>query len=108
LEVIVMGLTADLTLRSSRQAADAVFATASLAAMAEIWLTWKKELFGAYRPERHYMRGPGPKWYAKHAQEDSIRSMPRRSQTGDLRRARWSARDCVIQAGGEHTDSAAH
>ena len=19
-----------------------------------------------YRPERHYMRGPGPKWYAKH------------------------------------------
>jgi len=20
----------------------------------------------AYRPERHYMRGPGPKWRAKH------------------------------------------
>ena len=20
----------------------------------------------AYRPERHYMRGPGPKWNAKH------------------------------------------
>ena len=20
----------------------------------------------SYRPERHYMRGPGPKWYAKH------------------------------------------
>ena len=20
-----------------------------------------------YRPERHYMRGPGPKWHAKHA-----------------------------------------
>lgn len=20
----------------------------------------------AYRPERHYMRGPGPKWHAKH------------------------------------------
>jgi hypothetical protein len=19
-----------------------------------------------YRPEQHYMRGPGPKWYAKH------------------------------------------
>ena len=19
----------------------------------------------SYRPERHYMRGPGPKWYAK-------------------------------------------
>lgn len=21
---------------------------------------------GAYRPERHYMRGPGPKWHAKY------------------------------------------
>ncbi|MEJ2518021.1 MAG: hypothetical protein P8Y82_08595 [Methyloceanibacter sp.] len=20
----------------------------------------------AYKPERHYMRGPGPKWHAKH------------------------------------------
>ena len=25
-----------------------------------------RELFGPYRPERHYMRGPGPKWRAKH------------------------------------------
>jgi hypothetical protein len=23
-------------------------------------------LFDAYRPEQHYMRGPGPKWHAKH------------------------------------------
>jgi hypothetical protein len=23
-------------------------------------------LFDPYRPERHYMRGPGPKWHAKH------------------------------------------
>jgi len=22
-----------------------------------------------YRPERHYMRGPGPKWYAKQRAE---------------------------------------
>jgi hypothetical protein len=26
--------------------------------------TW---LFDSYRPELHYMRGPGPKWRAKHA-----------------------------------------
>ena len=26
------------------------------------------QLFDSYRPERHYMRGPGPKWRAKHAQ----------------------------------------
>jgi hypothetical protein len=23
--------------------------------------------FDTYRPEAHYMRGPGPKWRAKHA-----------------------------------------
>lgn len=34
---------------------------------------WLKDLRGLaaslcdpYRPERHYMRGPGPKWRAKH------------------------------------------
>lgn len=25
-----------------------------------------KALFDPYHPERHYMRGPGPKWQAKH------------------------------------------
>lgn len=24
-----------------------------------------RNLFDPYRPERHYMRGPGPKWHAK-------------------------------------------
>jgi hypothetical protein len=27
-----------------------------------------KSMFDPYRPELHYMRGPGPKWHAKHAQ----------------------------------------
>jgi hypothetical protein len=26
-------------------------------------------LFDPYRPELHYMRGPGPKWRAKHGSE---------------------------------------
>jgi hypothetical protein len=26
----------------------------------------KKDLFDSYRPELHYMRGPGPKWREKH------------------------------------------
>jgi hypothetical protein len=26
-----------------------------------------KALLDPYRPELHYMRGPGPKWHAKHA-----------------------------------------
>jgi hypothetical protein len=25
-----------------------------------------RDLFNTYRPERHYMRGPGPAWRAKH------------------------------------------
>jgi hypothetical protein len=26
-----------------------------------------KHMFDSYHPERHYMRGPGPAWRAKHA-----------------------------------------
>jgi hypothetical protein len=36
-------------------------------ALAELWHTLTRDLTGSYRPERHYMRGPGPKWHAKHA-----------------------------------------
>ena len=25
-----------------------------------------RDLVDPYRPEQHYMRGPGPKWHAKH------------------------------------------
>ena len=25
-----------------------------------------RDLSNPYRPERHYMRGPGPKWLARH------------------------------------------
>jgi hypothetical protein len=31
------------------------------------WLT--RSLFDPYPPERHYMRGPGPKWREKHARD---------------------------------------
>jgi hypothetical protein len=31
------------------------------------WRTLSQDLFDTYRPEQHYMRGPGPKWRAKHA-----------------------------------------
>jgi len=30
------------------------------------WRRLVKDLFDPYRPERHYMRGPGPKWREKH------------------------------------------
>lgn len=34
--------------------------------LAILWHGLTKDLFDTYRPERHYMRGPGPKWQAKH------------------------------------------
>jgi hypothetical protein len=30
------------------------------------WREVVRELTDSYRPELHYMRGPGPKWVAKH------------------------------------------
>jgi hypothetical protein len=30
-------------------------------------LRWLGLAFGSYKPELHYMRGPGPKWREKHA-----------------------------------------
>ena len=38
------------------------------AVVASTWQGIIKDLRTPYRPERHYMRGPGPKWHAKHAQ----------------------------------------
>ena len=32
----------------------------------ELGKTLLRSLTDSYRPERHYMRGPGPKWRAKH------------------------------------------
>jgi hypothetical protein len=40
------------------------------AAVSNAWQAAIADQAGRYRPEAHYMRGPGPKWRAKHAQED--------------------------------------
>ncbi len=32
------------------------------------WRRLTSSLFDPYRPELHYMRGPGPKWREKHGQ----------------------------------------
>ena len=34
--------------------------------VADLWRSLVHDLLDPYRPERHYMRGPGPKWQAKH------------------------------------------
>ena len=34
--------------------------------LASLWRGLVRDLFEGYRPERHYMRGPGPACRAKH------------------------------------------
>jgi hypothetical protein len=48
--------------------------------LAETFYTLKRDFFDPYRPELHYMRGPGPKWREKHAATVPVkvaRSRPR-------------------------------
>ena len=54
--------------RPFRLAADVIFPAVGLAAAVGIWRRLKNEIFDPYRPELHYMRGPGPKWREKRAQ----------------------------------------
>jgi hypothetical protein len=37
-----------------------------LADLSEVSRNLARSLFDPYRPELHYMSGPGPKWHAKH------------------------------------------
>lgn len=41
-------------------------ASGMLADIAEFVQDLARSLFDPYRPELHYMRGPGPKWHAKY------------------------------------------
>ena len=39
-------------------------------ALAAAWRESTRHMFDDYRPELHYMRGPGPAWRVKHGQRD--------------------------------------
>jgi hypothetical protein len=47
-----------------------------------LWRSFGKALFDPYRPERHYMRGPGPGWHAKHGRPASTLPQPARLDRG--------------------------
>lgn len=38
------------------------------------WREFIAIAFNSYRPELHYMRGPGPAWRAKHGEQPPARS----------------------------------
>jgi hypothetical protein len=64
-------------------AADVVF-SAGLVAVVEVWRRLKDAIFDPYRPELHYMRGPGPKWREKHQSATSAIDSEWRSFEGDV------------------------
>jgi len=55
------------TARSTHRALTARNAAGLLAEIADLFRSLTKPLLDPSRPELHYMRGPGPKWHAKHA-----------------------------------------
>ena len=55
----------------SRAAALAAVAPMGESRLGAAWRKLINELFAPYRPELHYMRGPGPKWRERHGATDS-------------------------------------
>ncbi|MBV8916671.1 hypothetical protein [Bradyrhizobium sp.] len=54
----------------------AVGRDAPSSALADIKASWQRllgKVFNPYRPELHYMRGPGPAWRAKYGDPVSFR-----------------------------------
>jgi len=54
-----------------------VFSAAGLMPLVDTWRRLRREIFDSYRPELHYMRGPGPRWREKHAHVPSALSISR-------------------------------
>ena len=61
---------ATITSGSFRTPANRAFAL-HLAEWRAFWLQFLAKAFNPYRPELHYMRGPGPAWRAKHMAKSS-------------------------------------
>jgi hypothetical protein len=46
---------------------------AAFAALKAFWRQFLTKAFDPYRPELHYMRGPGPAWRAKYGTDATFR-----------------------------------
>ena len=72
--ITIMRRAAALIFSSSRVVGITLVRSVGSTEVGEIWRTAPKDLFNPYRPELHYMRGPGPKWREKHPHDRSLRS----------------------------------
>ena len=62
--------------------------TGAFAEIRSFWRTFFVRAFDPYRPELHYMRGPGPAWRAKHqAVSPAVQSMVVEIRAAKSRRA---------------------
>jgi len=73
-----------MTARTSSRHATRQVSSRRLYGLAQLGRRLMKDLFDPYRPELHYMRGPGPKWREKHARRYAADAYP----TGELARVR--------------------
>jgi hypothetical protein len=58
----------DASVSVSRLAGFGLGAPAADRGVVAAWRRLMTALFDSYRPELHYMRGPGPKWQEKHGE----------------------------------------
>jgi hypothetical protein len=49
----------------------------AFAGLKSFWQEFFAKAFHPYRPELHYMRGPGPAWRAKYGEAAAFRLKPR-------------------------------
>ena len=68
------------------------FSAAGLTPLVDIWRRLRREIFDSYRPDLHYMRGPGPRWREKHAHITAVLSLSRQQQICRSTRYRRLAR----------------
>jgi hypothetical protein len=67
------------TLTSASLSTPAIKRIEGFGLLAEIKSFWREffaKAFNPYRPELHYMRGPGPAWRAKYGTEAAFRLKP--------------------------------
>ena len=59
--------------------------------IAKAWSRQAVRQHHSYRPEKHYMRGSGPKWHEKHAPRGDTAQWPKAHQLGRVARFYSSA-----------------
>jgi hypothetical protein len=66
-----------ITSDATSAAADRSQNSGTVAGLKNFWRDFLAKAFQPYRPELHYMRGPGPAWRAKHGEAAAFRLKPR-------------------------------